>query len=430
MKIFEIIPVKKLKSNRVEMPGSKSYTNRALIMATLCNGKSIIKGYSESDDSEALILALKKLGIKIEKCGKEIIVYGNSGNFSQFKGKIDVGAAGTTMRFLTSLCCLVPGEIILDGSERMRERPIKELIEALKILGANIEYLKKEGYPPIKIKGGNMGGGEVLMDGSVSSQYFTSLLLIASSLKNGLRIKVKGDQISKSYIDMTIDSLKDFGVKVLNNNYREYIVDKGEGYKSTNYQVEGDLSGASYFFGIAAITGLKIRVKNIDPMSHQGDIRFVGLLEKMGCKILKNGKENWIEIKGSDKLKSIKCNMEEMPDTAQTLAVIASFAEGKTKITGLKTLRIKETDRIKALQNELSKMGIKTTIGPDFIVIYGGKSRGVEIETYKDHRMAMAFAMTGCKIPGIKILEPEVATKSFPEFWEKMEELGVEVLKK
>lgn len=428
MKKLEIIPPKNLKSNEAIMPGSKSYTNRVLVMAALGSEKSIIKGYSESDDSKVLIEALKKLGIKIEKNVKEITVYGNGGKFSQFEGKIDVGAAGTTMRFLTSLCCLVPGEIILNGSERMRERTVGELVEALRGLGASIEYLEKDGYPPLKIKGGNIKGGEVTMNGLVSSQYFTSLLLIAPSFVNGLKIKVKGEQISKSYIDMTIEGMKEFGAEVLNNNYKEYIVKRVENYKSIEYQVEGDASGASYFFGMAAVTCLKIRVKNINPLSYQGDIEFVSLLEKMGCEVLRNEKENWIEVKGPDKLKSIECNMELMPDTAQTLAVVAAFAEGRTKITGLQTLKIKETDRIQALGNELNKMGIEVEAGDDFITINGGKPQGVEIETYKDHRMAMSFAVAGCKISDIKILEPDVVSKSFPEFWGKIRGLGVEIL--
>lgn len=430
MKKIEIIPPKELKNNEIAIPGSKSYTNRALVMAALGIGKSIIKGYSEGDDSKALIQALEKLGIKIEKSDDGIMVHGNGGKFSQFKGKIDVGAAGTTMRFLTSLCCLAPGEIILDGSERMRERPIEELVEALKSLGANIEYLEKGGFPPLKIKGGNIKGGEISMNGSVSSQYFTSLFLIAPCLEDSLKIKVKGEQISKSYIDMTINGLKSFGVEVLNNNYKEYVVNSREKYKSIEYQVEGDASGASYFFGIAAVTRLNIRVSNINPNSNQGDIVFVNLLEEMGCKVIKNEKENWIEVKGPEKLKSIECNMELMPDVAQTLAVVASFAEGKTKIMGLSTLKIKETDRIQALKNELDKMGIRVEADNDFIVIYGGNPKGVEIETYRDHRMAMAFSIAGCRISGVKILDPGVVSKSFPDFWEKLKELGVEILRK
>lgn len=429
MNKIEIIPVKNLENSKVTIPGSKSYTNRALIMAALGNGKSVIKGYSESDDSEALIEALKRLGIMIEKSNSKIVVYGNGGEFSKFKGKIDIGAAGTTMRFLTSLCCLVPGEIILDGSERMRERPIEELVETLKNLGAKIEYLEKEGYPPLKIIGGNMKGGEAFMDGSVSSQYFTSLLLIAPCFKNDLKIKVKGEQVSKSYIDMTVGSLKDFGVKVLNNDYKEYVVESEENYKSVEYRVEGDASGASYFFGVAAILGQKIRVENINPKSNQGDIKFVDLLEEMGCEVVKNEKENWIEVKGPKKLKNIECDMELMPDTAQTLAVIASLADGKTKISGLRTLKIKETDRIEALKNELGKMGVEVETGDDYIIINGGAPSGAEIETYKDHRMAMAFAIAGCKIEGVKILEPEVVTKSFPQFWEKLEKLGIKTKK-
>ena len=401
----------------VTIPGSKSFSNRALIMASLANGESILTGISTCDDTRYLIKALKKLGIVFKKSGDELTVYGNGGNFKQFKGRIDIGIAGTTSRFLASFCSLIPGQVILDGVHSIRKRPIGKLVNALKNLGAEIDYLKKVGCLPLKIKGGSVKGGTVEMDGSISSQFFTSLLLIAPCLKNGLKIKVKGKQISQSYIDMTIQSLKQHGVTVKNKNYKEYIVEKTEKYKTVNYNIEGDGTGATYFWGLAAITGKTIKTKNISPASLQGDIKFVDALKKMGCKVVKNKKEGWIEVTGTKNLKAININMENMPDAAQTLAVVAAFAKGTTKITGLQTLKIKETDRLEALKIELAKMDIKIITTNNSIEVHGGKPKGAIIDTYNDHRMAMAFAIAGDKVPGIKICNPEVVSKSFPEFW-------------
>jgi 3-phosphoshikimate 1-carboxyvinyltransferase len=428
MNKFKIHSLKQPIKTSVRMPGSKSYTNRALIMAALADGKSVITGISESDDSKAMIEALRKFGLKIEVNGDSVAIFGNGGKFKEVNATINIGAAGTTMRFLTSLCCLIPGKIVLDGSERMRERPIRDLIDALKLLGAQIEYLGKDGCPPIKIIGGNLSGSKVRMNGSFSSQYFTSLLLIAPLLKNGLEIEVIGEQISKSYIDMTIDGLRAFGVEVENEDYKKYIVKAESGYKPTNYHVEGDCSGAAYLWGIAAITGSSIRVENINPKSAQGDVQFPKLLEKMGCKV--NYEDNSIEVIGAEELKSIigDIDMEQMPDTAQPLSIVLAQIPAKSKMIGLSTLKIKETDRILAMHNELKKCGINTEFSDDSLTIIGGsRMSGAEIETYKDHRMAMSFAMAGTKVENMIIHEPEVVSKSFPEFWDILSELGLEI---
>ncbi|MDO8524622.1 MAG: 3-phosphoshikimate 1-carboxyvinyltransferase [bacterium] len=423
MEKIEIMTIKKQIASEVTMPGSKSFTNRALVMAALSRGESRILGYSPSDDSEILIMALKKIGIKITKTKKQIIIQGNGGVFKEFNGKINLGMAGTAVRFFIALACLIPGKIILDGHARMRQRPMAELVNSLRTLGAEIKYLQKQGCVPIEITKPIKRGGVVAMSGGVSSQYFTALMLIAPVLEKGLEIKVIGQQVSKSYIDMTIAGLKDFGVKVKNENYKKYIVGPKERYKAIRYEVEGDASGASYFWAIAAVSKSKIKVKNINPASSQGDVKFVDLLQKMGCKVVKNKKEKWIEVEGTEQLKAIRANMESMPDTAQTLAVVAILAVGKTKITGLATLKDKETNRLLALQKELARINIKAKIGSDYIIIEGGKPMGAEIETYNDHRMAMAFAVAGAVIPGIKILNPSVVNKSFPEFWEKLKKL-------
>lgn len=384
----------------VNIPGSKSLTNRALIMASLSDGKSVIKNYSKSNDSIVLIKALKKLKIEIIENDNELKITGNMGEFKPFNGRLDVEEAGTAMRFLTSLVVLVPGRVSLTGSKRLMERPINELKEAL-----------------LKIK-----AGEVSIKGDISSQFISSLLMIAPVLEKGLKIKIIGKLVSRSYIDMTIDLMKKFGVRVKNNKYKSFLV-KNQKIISTDYLVEGDASGASYFWAIAAVTGCQIKVKNINPDSVQGDVKFPDILKKMSCRVVKNTKENWIMVKGPKKLKPVMVDMSLMPDTAQSLAVVAAFARGTTKISGLSTLRIKETDRLKALQTELSKMKIESKIDESSIAIKGGQPYGAIIETYNDHRMAMAFAVAGTKISGVIINNPEVVGKSFPEFWEKFNSL-------
>ncbi len=422
-KSYKLFPLQKPIKKTITLPGSKSFTNRALIMAALADGRSALTGASLSDDSRAMISALKKIGIRITNAGKNITVYGEGGRFRLFNGKINVGAAGTAARFLISLCALVPGEIILDGSERMRQRPINELVSALRKIGAKIQYQKKAGCLPVKIRGENLTGRKVKMPGKVSSQFLTSLLLIAPVLKRGIEISVTSGQISRSYIDMTLTGLKERGIKVKNHNYKKYEIKPGARYKTGKYEIESDASGASYFFALAALTGSAIRVKNISPDSSQGDVKFCDLLRRMGCEVKKNARQKWIEVRGKKQLRAITADMENMPDSAQTLAVVAAFAKGKTKITGLSTLRHKETDRLKALKTELKKMGIKSQTTKNSITIAGGQPRGAKIKTYDDHRMAMAFAVAGARIPNVIIENPGVVSKSFPEFWRMLKGL-------
>jgi 3-phosphoshikimate 1-carboxyvinyltransferase len=423
MNIIEIIPPKKPVTGVISIGGSKSYSNRALIMATLADGESTLSMLSESDDTDVLIQSLIKLGVTIEIINKTTVkVVGTGGHFNPQTQTINIGRAGTAMRFLTALCCLLPGVITLDGSSRMRERPIGDLVSALRSLGADISCIGKEGFPPLQIKGNPNLGSQVVISGSVSSQFITALLLIAPAIKNGLEVQILGEQISKSYIDMTIDGMRLFGVSINNNKYRSYLIGPSSKYKSIQYQVEGDASGASYLFGLAAITGGTITVQNINPISAQGDIHFVDILNEMGCKVDKD--KNSITVSGPTKLKAVNVDMNLMPDTAQTLAVIAAFAKGKTHIGGLSTLRVKETDRIAALETELIKMGIKCSSTQDSITIQGGNPHGALIHTYKDHRMALAFSIAGAKVEDVQIEDPSVVSKSFPNFWEMLEKLG------
>jgi 3-phosphoshikimate 1-carboxyvinyltransferase len=389
-----------MKTVEITVPGSKSLTNRAIVMASLSSGLSKINNISNSLDSQIMIKAMKKLGVKIKATKNGLLINGNRGIFPKFNGAINVGSAGTAARFLTALITLVPGRVTIIKSERMKIRSMKELSDSLK----------------------NIKTGKVSIKGNISSQFITSLMMIAPILSNGLMINITGRKISSSYIDMTIDLMKKFGVKVEKLRHNKYVIKK-QPYKQTNYVVESDLSGASYFFAAAAIIGKSIKVKNINPDSVQGDRFFPDLLKKMGCEVKKNIKERWIEVKGPKILKRITVDMTNMPDTAQTLAVISAFAKGKTIITGLSTLKIKETDRLLALKNELGKMKIKSEITNDSITIIGGNPKKAVIETYGDHRMAMAFAIAKLKIPELIIKNPEVVKKSFPEFWKEFKKI-------
>lgn len=389
-----------MKILEITIPGSKSLTNRAIIMASLSIGVSKIRNISNSLDSLIMIKAMKRIGVKITHRKDKLLIHGNKGVFPKFNGKINVGDAGTVARFLTAIITLIPGKVTLIKSKRMKERPMEELTEALKAVRT----------------------GKITIRGDISSQFISALMMIGPILDKGLIINIIKRKISGSYINMTIDLMKKFGVKVEKNKQNKFVIKK-QSVIPANYVVESDLSGASYFFAAGAVIGNVVRVKNINFRSKQGDLTFPDLLEKMGCQVKKNIKKKWIEVKGSKVLKRINVNMSEMPDTAQTFAVVAAFAKGKTKITGLSTLRLKETDRLLALKNELKKIGIKSEITDDSITVYGGNPHRAIIKTYGDHRMAMAFAVAKSKIPELIIRNPEVVKKSFPEFWEKFKKI-------
>ena len=419
--------VKKINAT-ITLPGSKSHTNRSLILASLAKNKSVLKNASISDDSLVLISALQTLGVKIITQSNQITIYGTGGKFLPIKATINVKAAGTSFRFLTALCAAIPGvEVILKGTKRLHQRPTKNLVQALNQLGANITYLNQSGFPPLLIKGKKLqNSNQVSIKGSVSSQFFTALMLISPLLEKGLTIKVIGSQISRSYINMTIDSLKSFGIQLKNQNFKQYQIKPHQIPKNCNLKIEGDASGASYFFSLAAVNQGTIKVRNFNPSSVQGDAQFPDLLAKMSCQIIKNSAQSWVSLTGPKNLTPIKVNMELMPDTAQTLAVVAAFTQGQTQIIGLSTLKIKETDRLLALNQELKKLGIVSQVTSNSITITGGQPKSAQINTYQDHRMAMAFAAASGKIP-ITIKNPQVVTKSFPDFWNQIRKLGIKL---
>ena len=423
MQIKQIQPKERI-NTELSIPGSKSYANRALVIAALAKGTTTLANLPSCDDTKYMLEAIKLLGAKVEEVSKTEVNVTSPEKLS-YNGEINVGGAGTAMRFLTSLCSLGVGDVILSGNERMCERPIEDLVRALEtnVDGTIIAKNKTENgerCPPLQIDSFGLKGGTIKLKGTTSSQYLTSILLSAPKAKDEVTVEIVGELSSKPFVDMTIDIMKTFGVNVKNNNYESFLVPKAS-YLAKEYFVESDSSGVSYFLAAAAITGGKIKINNINPDSAQGDIHFIDVLEKMGCKIEKG--ENYLQIESDGELKVIEVDMNAMVDTAQTLAVLASVAKGKTKITNVGSLKVKETDRITAIKNELEKCGITVEAGEDYLVIEGGKPTPAQIETYDDHRMAMSFAVLGLTVPGIKIENPTCVSKSFPEFWELFDSL-------
>lgn len=420
MKKYQIIPSENI-SGEIDIPASKSYTNRSLIIASLIEGPVVISNPLVSDDTKTMTDCLKTLGIKIKQEDTSIIVSGSIKDVQNKEFKLNAHLSGTSIRFLLALCCVVPGKKILTGEESLIKRPIGELAGALKDLGAKIEYLEKPGYPPLKITSSSLIQKETRLHGDISSQFFSALLMIAPVM-GGIEIDVMGNQISKPYINMTTDLMKYFGVKVQNGKYKNYKVEKNEKYIKRDYVVESDYSSAGYFLALASLTKSKIIIKNLNAKSVQADKNFLEIIKVLGTKLKFVGSDLSVEGTG---VKPVTVDMESCPDQVQTLAVILAFANGKSVITGVRSLRVKETERVLAIQNELSKMGIKTESTFDSLTIYGGEPKSAEINTYNDHRMAMSFAVAGAILPGIIINDPEVVTKTFPGFWKTLESIGV-----
>ena len=411
--MIEIKPLEKV-SSKVKIPGSKSYTNRALLIAALAEGISRLENPLVSDDTRYMIQALKGFGIKVKEEPNVFIVSGKGGELNIPTEEIFVGNAGTTMRFLTTFSALTKGKVRLDGDERMRERPLADLLECLGEMGVRAIPSYNNGCPPLDIEAKGVTGGNVTLAGNKSSQYLTSILLSAPFFQNDTNIFIQGDLTSKSYADITLDIMSTFGVKVENRNYQKFSIRAGQIYKSQTYQIEGDWSSATYFLAAAAVTGGDITLMGMNPESVQGDAQFANVLKKMGCEFHRS--IDSLNLKGN-LLRGIKVNMNNMPDAVQTLAVVALFAKGETVIEGIGNLKIKETNRIEALANELGRLGAEVKTGEDFIVVHPREYSGAEIETYNDHRMAMSFAVAGLKIPGVKIKNPKCVEKSFPDFF-------------
>ena len=417
--MIEIKPVAHL-DKEIAVPGSKSITQRALIAAALAEGKSVLRDPLESEDTDYSSRALVQMGAEIKKNDDHWEVNGTGGRIQQPDEDIYLGNNGTATRFLTSVASLGDGEFIIDGDSRMHERPIGPLMTALEGWGVDILSIHGTGCPPLSIRANGLNGGKAILPEGKSSQYLSSLLLVAPFARTTATLEVQGEILSKPYVVMTLQVMSDFGIQVeAVDDLSQFSIPTGV-YQPQDYQIEGDASNSSYFWAAAAVTGGRVTVRNVPVPSLQGDAMLVPLLARMGCNIVQEGKG--ITVEGPEKLEGITVDMGDMPDVVPTLAVVAAFAEGTTEINNIEHLRIKECDRLHAVVTELTRIGARVEEFTDRMVIHGDGGRnlhGAAIETYNDHRMAMSLAVAGLRVPGIRITGEECVAKSFPDFWQR-----------
>ena len=415
----------------INLPGSKSLSNRALLLAALAKGTTKVTNLLDSDDIRHMLNALKALGVRYQLSDDKTIceIEGLGGAFNiQDNLSLFLGNAGTAMRPLTAALCLKGTsevEIILTGEPRMKERPILHLVDALRQAGADIRYLENEGYPPLAIRNKGIKGGNVKIDGSISSQFLTALLMSAPLAENDTEIEIIGELVSKPYIDITLAMMRDFGVHVENHHYQKFQVKGNQSYISPGkYLVEGDASSASYFLAAGAIKG-KVKVTGIGKNSIQGDRLFADVLERMGAKITWG--EDFIQAERAE-LHGIDMDMNHIPDAAMTIATTALFANGESVIRNIYNWRVKETDRLTAMATELRKVGAEVEEGEDFIRIQPlalNQFKHADIETYNDHRMAMCFSLIALSNTSVSILDPKCTSKTFPKFFYEFEKICI-----
>lgn len=407
----------------IEVPGSKSITQRALIAAALANGKSSLVGPLASEDTHYTSEALRAMGIKIDATDKSRWdAHGLGGKIEAPDNDIYLGNNGTATRFLTSVASLGNGSFTIAGDKRMEERPILPLMKALEGWGVDITSIKNTGCPPLKINANGIQGGKTILPEGKSSQYLSSLLLVAPYAAQNAELNVQGEVLSKPYVHMTLAVMRSFGIDVTaNEELNHFTIPQGI-YNAHDYHIEGDASSASYFWAAAAITGGSVTVANVPEPSLQGDAHLVNILEQMGCEVERSGKG--ITVTGTANLRGVEVDMGNCPDVVPTLAVVASQAKGRTVIKNIAHLRIKECDRLHVMVKELGKLGARLSETEDTMIIEGlGEDappmHGAEIETYNDHRIAMSFAVAGLVVPGVKVLGESCVVKSFPDFWER-----------
>ena len=407
----------------VRPPGSKSITNRALICAALAKGESTLRGALDSEDTRVMIAGLQSLGIKIavSDSGRTLKVFGCGGEIPANRAEIHVGNSGTTIRFLTALVTLGNGDFRLDGIPRMRERPIGDLADALNQLGASISCESPASCPPVAVRAAGLKGGAVAIRGDISSQYLSGLLMATPYAADTVTINVEGNLVSVPYVEMTLAVMKSFGVEASHEaDYSEISLAETNGYIGCEYDVEPDASAASYFWAAAAIAGGTVTVERLNRSSLQGDVAFVDCLKQMGCQFTENGDS--ITVTGGE-LRGIDVDMNGISDTVQTLAVVALFAKGPTRIRNVGHIRHKETDRIAAVATELRKLGAEVVEHETGLEIQPSGRRAAAIDTYNDHRMAMSFALAGLEIPGVVIKDPGCTVKTYPDFFEDLKRI-------
>jgi len=416
-------------SGTVRLPGSKSISNRVLLLSALATGETRVRDLLDSDDTQVMLEALKVLGVTWRREGGDCIVTGVGGNFPNKAADLFMGNAGTAIRPLTAALALQGGTYRLSGVARMHERPIGDLVDGLQQVGAAVEYLGTPGYPPLEIKPAQIRiDTPIRVRGDVSSQFLTALLMtlpMASAPSGRIEIEVVGELISKPYIEITLNLLARFGIEVERQGWERFILPADARYRSPGeIYVEGDASTASYFLAAGAIGGGPVRVEGVGLSSIQGDVRFADALNRMGANVMAG--DNWIEVRGTERddgrLNGIELDCNHIPDAAMTLAVAALFAEGTTKLTNIASWRVKETDRITAMATELRKLGATVEEGADYLKVTPPASNAWQtpadgIGTYDDHRMAMCFSLAAFGPLPVRINDPGCVAKTFPEYF-------------
>ncbi len=417
---LEVLPLDRPPDATVHVPGSKSVTNRALLISALADGSSTIKNPLFSDDSYWLMHALVRLGfhLRVDARAAEIRITGHRGIIPRHDVEVFVGNAGTVGRFLPPALALGEGPYVVDGTARMRERPVEDLVDAMRLLGAAVGYTEEEGRFPLVVEGGGIGGGNARVRGKSSSQFVSGLLMAAPYAREPVTLEVEGRE-EWPYVAITTEIMRAFGVEV-EVGEACYEVEPAV-YRARDYEVEPDASAASYFMAAAALTGGRVRIEGIGARSAQGDLRFAEVLDQMGCEVEVG--EGFVEVRGPERLRGVEVDMNAFSDTMMTLAAIAPFASTPTFIKNIEHTRYQETDRISAVATELRRLGVSVEEGRDGLRIKPGAIRPAVVETYGDHRMAMAFAVTGLVAPGIWIRDPGVVTKTFPGYFELLDAL-------
>ena len=425
MSPYEVTPLARAPDVSLSLPGSKSFTNRALVIAAMAHGRSTIREALFSDDTHHMAEALCTLGIPVhvDEARRQFVVEGAGGRVPVAEAELFVGNAGTAARFLTAFVALGRGRYVLDGTARMRERPIQPLLDGLRGLGVQARSLLDTGCLPVEVAGSGLMGGRTWLDASQSSQFLSALLLIGPTMPRGLEVEVLGELVSRPFVDLTVSSMRAFGADVLNDGYRRLIVPPGQGYRARDYLVEPDATAASYLFAAAAITAGRVRVEGLGRHSAQGDLRFVDCLALMGCRVVRG--DDYVEVAGPARLRGAEVDMRDISDTALTLAAIAPFASEPVAIRGIAHTRLQESDRVAAAATELRRLGARVEERHDGLTVYPSAEslHGAEVATYDDHRIAMSFALVGLRVPGVRIQNPACVAKTFPGFFQTLERL-------
>ncbi len=411
----------------VTAPPSKSYSHRAVILASLAAGESVIKEPLLADDTLHTIDACRSLGADIRQDGNRLLVSGTGGKISATDGqRILAGNSGSTIRMIAPLAALSQSRVVLDGDSRLRQRPMDDLLSALDSLGISARSLGNNGYPPLEIQGENFSGGEVTIGGEVSSQHISALPMVSPCTREGIKINISGGLGSRPYIDITLDAMRAFGVEAVNKDYKQFLVKGGQGYQARRYRIEGDYSSAAYFFAAGAIGGQPLTLANLNNNSVQGDRHLLNILAEMGCSVAEQ--KDRITLSRNRELKGVSVDMADYPDLVPTVAVVAAYAKGKTEMSNIGRLRFKESDRLATTAAELSRMGIKCGVSDDSLVVYGGKPEGAEINAHNDHRLAMSLAVAALFAEGDSTINgAEAVNKSYPKFFADLKKLGAEI---